>query len=237
MIKTFSFSHSGSRSTNEDVVTDHIFSNGDRLLLVVDGMGGYSSGDKAAKSISESIVTYFNSTNERITPYHIQKAINKANLMIRQLSNEFQEKMGATVGGVLIGKGKAIAFWVGDVKILRFSSDELIFESNDHTLLNRLKISHNSIVERVPSNVHHIVTRSVSGSVEQSECEIQTFMDLDDNTSFIVCSDGVTEVFEPIQISELLRTSETREGFLSEIESYLLNQSKDNFSLIAYWGI
>ena len=72
-------------------------------MLIADGMGGYSNGEIAAKVVSENILTFL-STVKDIKSNHIQKAVNKANLVLKQMKEDSQEKMGATIGGIILSK-------------------------------------------------------------------------------------------------------------------------------------
>ena len=48
----------------------------------------------------------------------------------------------------------------------------------------------------------------------------------------IVCSDGVSDLYEGIQIQQLLKTNESTSSAIKEIEQILILEGKDNFSLI-----
>ena len=58
-------SDKGKRASNQDVVHIGAMPSGGSLYMVVDGMGGYGHGEKAAKLVAESIQTYL-STVEKI---------------------------------------------------------------------------------------------------------------------------------------------------------------------------
>lgn len=225
------FSHKGKRETNQDYVLYEMVNDQTHLALIADGMGGYDYGDLAAKLVANSVLTYL-STVGKITKSEIQKAINKANLAIRQLNQDKQTKSGATVGGIIFNSTEATAFWVGDVKIMHFKEKKLITESTPHTLMNQI-IRNGSIKD--PEQIaryKHVVTQSVQGDTKRSQIETITFDDLSHNDLFIVCSDGVHDLIDGLQIQQKLNSAVTVDEALSQIEERLLEEAKDNFSLV-----
>lgn len=231
-MKSIVFTHKGDRNVNQDFVLVQNINPETFLMLIADGMGGYENGELAAKIVSENILTYL-STVSQIDDSSIQKAVNKANLAIKQLKDESKSKLGATIGGIVLNSEKAICFWVGDVKIFHFNSNKLQFESSPHTLMNEV-INSGAITDvDKTSKYKHVVTRSVQGEVEYSKVDAHTIAPITEKDMFLICSDGVHGAFEGIQIQQLLNTSDTLDEAIGRIEKRLKNEAKDNFSLIA----
>ena len=231
-MKSIVFSHKGKRAVNQDFILVQKINPETYLLLIADGMGGYEHGEIAAKMVAENILTYL-STVSVIDEVQIQKAINKANLAIKQFKKHNNTNTGATVAGVVLESNKAICFWVGDVKIFHFSNNKLINESKSHTLINEV-INNGSIKDPKQINKYkHVVTRSVQGKLERSQIDYFKSSNVDKSDMFIICSDGVHDLYDGIQIQQILNTSDSIEESLNRIESRLLSESKDNFSLIS----
>ena len=76
-MKAIAVSHKGKRDINQDLILEYTSIDGSYLFAVIDGMGGYESGEIAAKIVGENIETYL-STVGTIDAFHIQKAINKS---------------------------------------------------------------------------------------------------------------------------------------------------------------
>lgn len=230
-MKSIVFSHKGKREVNQDFVMAQNINPETYLYLIADGMGGYEHGEIAAKMVAENILTFL-STVDNINEAQIQKAINKANLAIRQLREKNNSKTGATVGGVIIKANQATCFWVGDVKIFHYKNNRLIKESNSHTLMNEL-LSNGSIKDpRQISKYKHVVTRSVQGDVEHSKIESFTQENFDGSDLFLVCSDGVHDLYDGILIQQILNSSDSIEEAFKQIEKQLVNEAEDNFSLL-----
>lgn len=231
-MKSIVFTHKGNRDVNQDFVLVQNINPETFLMLISDGMGGYENGEIAAKLVAENILTYL-STVTQIDDLSIQKAVNKANLVIKQFKEKSNSKLGATIGGIVLSSDKAICFWVGDVKISHFKNNRLQFESNTHTLMNEV-ISNGAITDPDKTTKYkHVVTRSVQGDVEYSKVDINTIDSVTEKDMFLICSDGVHDIFESIQVQQFLNTSATLDEAIERIEKRLKNEAKDNFSLIA----
>ena len=127
-MKSIVFTHKGQRKNNQDFVLIQNINHESFLFLIADGMGGYQQGEIASKLVSENIIAYL-STVKKIDSNYVQKAINKANLAIKQLKDNNNINLGATVGGVILTKSDALCFWVGNVKIFHFKANNLQFPS------------------------------------------------------------------------------------------------------------
>lgn len=228
-MKAITLSHKGKRDINQDLILEYTANDGSYLFAVIDGMGGYESGEIAAKIISENIEAYL-STVGTIDALHIQKAINKSNLAIRQQKLTLSDSMGATIGGVIIKNTSVSYFWVGDVKILHFRNKKLLFESTAHSLVSDL-IENGSIIK--PSQLakyRHVVTRSIHGDLKTSQIETESNSFYGNSDLIIVCSDGMCDVFESLQIENLFNSVESASQLKIALESKLEKDASDNFS-------
>ncbi len=231
-MRLIAFSHIGKREVNQDLVLKERLGPGTYFFLIADGMGGYERGEVAARLVAENVHTFLlNAAN--IDAEQIQKAINKANLAIRQHKEKYSQRIGATVGGIILTPGKAFCFWVGDVKIFHFHNKRLVKESKSHTLMNEV-IQNGSI--RDPKYIvkyKHVVTRSVQGEVELSKIDSFEVNNITVDDMFVICSDGVHDLLEGIQIQAIINTSQSINDAFSLIEERMKIEAKDNSSLIA----
>lgn len=222
-------SHTGKRDVNQDLTLEYTAIDGSYLFAVIDGMGGYDSGEIAARMVSENIETYL-STVGTIDAFHIQKGINKSNLVIRQQKSVTAESMGATIGGVIINGTDLTYFWIGDVKILHFRNKKLLFESSPHSLVSDL-VENGSITKPSQlSKYRHVVTRSIQGDIKNSQADISTNTFNPNTDLLIICSDGVHDHFESLQIERLLDQISSRLQLKEELESKLKRDASDNYT-------
>lgn len=233
-MKSKIISHIGKRKTNQDRVLAEKINTDSYLYLVADGMGGYDNGEIAAKITIESILTFL-SNMEVIDKKSIQKAINKANLAIRQFQEQYQSKLGSTLGGILISGKTVKTFWVGDVKILHYSKGKLCFESKAHNLSSELSEIDSSNGSRNFSKYNHIVTRSIQGDIKKSLPSYQE-LTLNKGDKLFICSDGVHNLIDSHTLQYLLNKEDSTDSLLATIDQRLEKEAIDNASLILIEG-
>lgn len=231
-MRSIIFTHKGKREINQDYVLVRNLNPETFLFIVADGMGGYEHGETAARLVSENILTYLSSVPDNINNNHVQKAINKANLAIRQFKEKTGLKLGTTVGGAIVTSKEALCFWVGDVKVCHFKNNILQKESHSHTLMNEI-IDKGSIINPNQINKYkHVVTRSVQGEVDRSQIDFFKVSLVEDQDVFLICSDGVSDIFSGIQVQQILSRTKSHVEAVNIIERRLIEEAKDNFSLI-----
>lgn len=233
-MKSTILTHIGKRKTNQDLAIAKQINSDSFLYLIADGMGGYDNGDIAASIVVESIVTFLTNTNQ-LNEEAIEKAINKANLALRQYQEKHNSKLGSTLGGIIVSGKTALAFWVGDVKILQYSNGKLSFESKPHNLINELSETVTSINRENISKFEHIVTRSIQGDVKKSIPSYkQLILNKEDN--LFICSDGVHNLIDAISLQYLINKEYSINSLLETIDRRLTIEANDNASLIAING-
>lgn len=230
-MKSIIYTHPGKREVNQDFVLTQNLKSDVFLFLVADGMGGYDNGEIASRLVAENISTHLYTAID-VDISDIQKAINKANLVIRQFKEKSGQKLGATVGGVVLTSNQALCFWVGDVKIFHFKNNKLQNESHSHTLMNEV-LDNSSIVDTKQLNKYkHVVTRSVQGEVDRSKVDYFLISDFSHQDSLFVCSDGVTDVISGTQIEQVFNSTKTYSEAMKYLEDRLIREADDNFSMI-----
>ena len=218
----------GKRVVNQDLIYHKEIAKNKDLFLVVDGMGGYEDGDLAAKIIVETISKNINnSINQNI----IQRTMNKANDEVKYIRQQLNHKLGATIAGILLGKGSALCFWVGDVKIYQFRNNELLFESRPHTLMAEM-LKNGSLTDLAQASKYkHIVTRSIQGDEEIIQADYAKIILYEDDV-VLICTDGVHDLLDTESMEYYLRQTATLRNFSSEIDKRCQNEAKDNYSWV-----
>ncbi len=229
-MKSTTLTHKGKRKVNQDVILTRNINPDTYLYLVADGMGGYDNGEVAAQIATESILTFLSNVDE-ITKETIQKAINKANLAIRQYQEQHHSKMGTTLGAIVLSKGVAKCFWVGDIKILHYSDSKLQFESKSHNLTNELSNNEPLNENFKSSKYSHIVTRSIQGDIKKSMISYQEFI-TKEKDELIICSDGVHSIIDSQTLLFLMNDNKAPKSFIDTLNHRLQNEAIDNASLI-----
>lgn len=221
----------GKRKINQDYILSQDINSESYLCLIADGMGGYTHGEIAAKIVAENISTYLSTLNQ-INPEDIQMGVNKANLALKQFIADSNEKMGSTLGGIIINNEASIYFWVGDVKIFQFRNNHLIYESRPHSLMEEM-INNGSYRDNARvSKYKHIVTRSIQGERKNAKVEFYNPGKICKDDLLVVCSDGVHDILDGVQIQQILKSSDNFKQAIKKIEDKLLVDANDNYSMI-----
>ncbi|MEK6493130.1 PP2C family protein-serine/threonine phosphatase [Myroides odoratimimus] len=216
----------GKRESNQDFIYVDRFESGAAFFLIADGMGGYEKGDEAARIVTENIFTFLNFVGS-INEQNIQKAVQKANLAIKQFNSKNNIKSGATIGGIIVAENTVHLFWVGDVMIYQISKGRVLLQTRSHTLVNSLLKTESIKEEKSLKKYKHIVTRSISGNPSESSIGYQ-FIQFSEGDSFIICSDGVHNT---VSVEQLLMYINQKNG-LQKLENEFLTDAQDNYSLI-----
>lgn len=230
-MKSILLSHIGKRKINQDVILAKKLNPDTYVYLIADGMGGYDNGEIAASISIESIFSFLSDV-DIIAEENIQKAINKANLAIRQFQEQHQSKLGATIGGVIISENVAKCFWVGDVKIMQFRKNKIIYESKSHNLINDVIESGSLSDGKNFSKYAHVLTRSIHGNIEKSKLSYKE-LDLLVEDILIVCSDGVHNLIDSDSLEYMVSEKSDFDNTIEKINQRLIVEASDNASLIA----
>ena len=167
------------------------------LVVVCDGMGGGPSGKLASSMAVKEILTYVNNIDPNLIGKKeeenlIVEAIKKANLAIYNhgRDNEETRGMGTTVVAMLINKEYAVVAHVGDSRCYQMRNGNIIFKTNDHSVVAEL-VRSGAITEeqaRVSPN-SNVITRAL-GLKEDVQVEVD-ILPYEKNDRFYLCSDGI----------------------------------------------
>ena len=143
MLKTFSITDIGKRrKLNQDYVYTSEMPVGHlaNLFLVADGMGGHNAGDYASRYTIETIVDEISKSNDESPVFVLEKAIKRANSLIRQKSEEETELngMGTTVVAATIEGNKLCVANVGDSRLYIINNREIRQITRDHSLVEEM---------------------------------------------------------------------------------------------------
>ena len=218
-MRLITYSNIGAREKNEDRFAHLELPNGDQLFIVADGMGGYDAGEEAAECAVEAI-----GASLLETPDNIPLAVECANRAIAEKRiNMGVSEMGCTLAAVILHKGTATVFWAGDSRVYIIRNDRVVFETEDHSLINEMR----RIKRLTPAQIRkyeHIVRKSLMGnSTDDVEVVEQPVLPGDE---ILICSDGF---HKEIPLSLLLEKLRKEEIFRIDNEKFV-----DNHTLIYF---
>ena len=204
------------RAHNED---SFFLPEGDRLVIVADGMGGHASGEVASKMAVDTVAEHFRNTAEdaELTwPFKLDGAdkydanrlstgIKLANLRIfdKAQRDEGCHGMGTTIVASLFLDDKVLIGHVGDSRVYRLRDGQLTQLTEDHSLLNdyiRMKRLSSEDVGKFPHK--NVIVRAL-GMKESVQVDL-----LSDPTRlgdvYLLCSDGLTGMVDDAGLSYII---------------------------------
>lgn len=193
-------SHIGSvRTVNEDRLLNDEWR---CLWAISDGMGGHSRGDMAAQLVVTALGTV-GSDGTPITAASIDVAMRNANAELFAQNGQAGSQSGATVAGLTFVGGKATIFWAGDSRVYRLRDTMLGLLTRDDRVVQEM-IDAGVISERQARNHPRatVITRAI-GATQTVELSYR-HEDIAAGDTFLICSDGLTDLVEEDEIATSL---------------------------------
>jgi len=224
------------RLQNEDSILMSRFEHSDVVLLIVaDGVGGHKGGEVASKLSVESIHDY---VEKSVLQAHsgggygsdwleltLSHAITETNTKLIQQQDENQDlnNMATTVVAMLYHNDAIVISYLGDSRCYQFHDKTLTQLTEDHTMLQKLlnegKISQQEF-EEMP--MHHMISQAL-GLTPEPDVQVSRLL-YDNQTSYLLCSDGLTNCVSDAQIQHILEKNEQLESAVDE----LITKANDN---------
>lgn len=232
--KVLSISEKGNRLVNEDYILIRKLTGQDCIYLVADGMGGYNAGEIASKEVCNSIKNYLvrNITENRSMSKLIVEACNYANTILEEKRNEIGTKLGTTIAGTIIYQNNAYCFWLGDVRIIHFRTNKMLFQSEDHSFINQLRAQNIEVSPNGFKKVQHIVTKSIMGDKESLLPDIKIIENLTSNDKLLICTDGVHSVINTKEMEILFQSLISEKQIIKSISERCELNGTDNYSAL-----
>lgn len=224
-MKIYQYTNKGQRKENQDYTVYKVLPSGASIFIVADGMGGYSYGDVASHVVGDKIVDYVESNIGKVESHTLlENAIKEANeeLMRKRLSLNVS-KMGTVVSIALIIGAEVYISWMGDSRVYLFKGNDIVFKTEDHSLLNEIRTSRPlsaSTIERYAG----VVTKCIMGDDNLGEIPVKE-MPINKGETIVLCTDGF---HKEMDISWALRYDNS----LKETLDAQAANASDNYSFI-----
>jgi PPM family protein phosphatase len=221
------------RPHNEDAIRVHA---DEGLLVLADGMGGYSAGEVASRIAVDTVTRMVrNAPDMERADRVLRKAVLKANQAILEAARERpgQEGMGTTVVVCLLRRRRLTVAHVGDSRLYRFRRGQLEQLTVDHSLNQELlERGYYTKMEARRAGNRNVITRALGVG---SEVEVALREEpVADGDVFLLCSDGLTDMIDDHSIRFAL---DKCGGRLEEAAERLIERAnaqggRDNISVI-----
>lgn len=199
------------RLTSDDSALSTINSNGDILLCVCDGMGGYKSGDFASKIVIDELKDAFINCGKFYTKFQairfFSKHLKQINKKIFRYAQEKDFKdMGTTIALAAIINNFILVVNAGDSRCYFYDKDSLELKTEDQTYVNYLYKTGKIKKEEMETHPkRHVLTNAVG---------IFPFLNIDYETykykgqNILLCSDGLYNNLSELDIKSVLSTND-----------------------------
>ena len=203
------------------------------LLIVADGMGGYTGGEYASTMVVDTIAKVVNEATEMSTEV-LENAILQANRMVYEKSQSYKELEGMGTTAVVAYVQEDTLYWahVGDSRLYIYGSEGLLRMTKDHSMVQQLVEAGTITEEEV---IHHpkrnMLTRAI-GVYETVEVDT-VVVEVHQNDRILLCSDGLSGYIEESKI-ELVLSEENNESRALEDLVHLVYDAgaRDNVTIV-----
>ena len=234
------------RKANEDSL---LCRDEDGFFCVSDGMGGGEGGALASRWICDSFAGVMDAEKDsayEIRQFALVKDIQHVNDRIRAYarSNGYR-MMGATIAMMLVdvaNPARALVCYAGDSRIYRMRSGVLTQLTRDHTVGNELgrALSENAAARAADlqsrrNPLTHILTRAIGTELRARPDLAEIDVKLGDK--FLLCSDGVHDMLDEVEIAPLLKGASDPAAAVSSLSAAVRNAgAADNFTMICVFA-
>ncbi len=234
------------RKANEDSL---LCRDEDGFFCVSDGMGGGEGGALASRWICDSFAGVMDAEKDsayEIRQFALVKDIQHVNDRIRAYahSNGYR-MMGATIAMMLVdvaNPARALVCYAGDSRIYRMRGGVLTQLTRDHTVGNELgrALSENAAARAADlqsrrNPLTHILTRAI-GTELRARPDLAE-IDVKRGDKFLLCSDGVHDMLDDVEIAPLLKGASDPAAAVSSLSAAVRNAgAADNFTMICVFA-
>jgi protein phosphatase len=224
-MKHIAITNIGSRPSNQDA-----FFESENIFIVCDGVGGSAYGEVASKLACSSFADYFNQNPSRV--YDCNYLNNALQYTVQQFQNteaKYPETKGMSTTVVLLAadfEGIIIA-WLGDSRCYHIRNGEVLFVTEDHSLINELAKQGQDVSEIKRS----IITKSLCAKTESAfSLHGLSKHQIKQGDYFFLCTDGVLENITEQKINQLFSGNPVLEELQKNILSECDNKTNDNYT-------
>lgn len=181
------------------------------LFAVADGVGGAQAGDVASQMAMELLGEAFINLKANGDAEEMMKiAIERANSAIYQMSTDLPQlsTMATTIVALQISGNIATIGHVGDSRLYRLDTKGSLFrETQDHSVVEEeVRAGRMTAAQAANHPSRNVISRAL-GAESGVEVDMKTIM-FEPNTTFLICSDGITRHINDFEIRDILLSIE-----------------------------
>jgi PPM family protein phosphatase len=232
------------RTDNQDTfIAKTLWRDSCALLVVIDGVGGYAGGDRAAAIAREAIEQYM-ATPSGDALAMLREAVVFANNQIDQQrrTDDRLSQMCCVLTAAIpdTETGRLVFVHVGDTRLYRYRQGQLEKLTADHSMVGiREDAGHLTEAEAMNHPRRNEIMREVGlvphrvndeGFLDSGETDLQP------GDALLLCSDGLTDMITRAQITGVLEQSQSIDSQAKVLVS-LANEAggNDNITVVLAW--
>lgn len=202
------------RKENQDAwIARQLWSADNALLVVIDGVGGYMGGEKAAAIAKESIEQYMQHPKGDTLTMLREAVIYANNRIVEERKNDqLLSEMCCVLTAVVADEASQSVYYVhvGDTRLYRFRAGNLQKLTRDHSFVGIREDAGEMTEMEAMSHPHrNQILREVGSSTHRLDDE--DFIDygreeLLPGDHLLLCSDGLTDMITSRQVTTILST-------------------------------
>lgn len=222
----------GQRPYQEDSVLAEALPDGRTLIAVADGMGGHAAGEVASALALETL------TEAVMEGQPLGDAFRLANARVHAMASEpGKQGMGTTLVAALIDGDEFSIANVGDSRGYLITADGIKQLTEDHSFVAEAMKRGQTEEEAMATPWRDALTRSIG---TDGEVEVDVFgpFELEEDSAFMICSDGLYKTLSDGDLRELFSRSVSAEGAAQSMVTAAFDAgSDDNISVaVAEFG-
>jgi protein phosphatase len=201
------------RSENQDfaalttVKEEAVSPAGGRLLIVADGMGGHRGGATASRIATETVKTQYLGSETKDVAVALHEALTRANARVFSESqiNPDLRGMGTTTSALVIRGAEAWFAHVGDSRIYMVRNDTVEQLTEDHSLVATMVREGLLTAQEAENHPRRNVLQRSIGVGEEVEIDVRGPIELQENDTFVLCSDGLHGLVKEAEIKDIAK--------------------------------
>lgn len=202
------------------------------LFAVADGMGGEANGERASLITVRSLYPCAFGTIAETAAASIRRA---NELVCHEIERNRGRRMGSTLAALYIDDGKAVCCNVGDSRVYLLHRGNLRQLSQDHTRVAQMVRM--GLLTPEQAAVHknrHILSQNIG--IFEDEMLLEPFFSeaipMEPGDTFLLCSDGLTDMVPEEQIAEALAAGTAAQTAQRLVNLALEHGGKDNVTAL-----
>src|SRR5216684_2965661 len=207
------------------------------IFVVADGVGGAEAGEVASQTAVDVLDDAFRhkvNDGEDVEDL-MELAIQRANSSIHQMAAEHPRfsMMATTIVSLHVEGNRATIGHVGDSRLYRLSSDgRLHRETKDHSVVEEEVRAGRMTPEQAANHPSKNVISRALGAEASVEVDMKT-TEVDDGSTFLLCTDGITRHIPDSELREFLMSGRGAEAICAEMkQSCFQRGAEDNLTAV-----